>query len=372
MTRDNPEAEIIETRQPWPTQQLELDMKGRATYSPTPLSPYELMTVDDTGTRMSYFERSIRKFDALIDAKRAHEPEWLVAAVHTALMSLHADRCDRNYRAYQDHLRATEGWRLNDVAIDLMHKAKVGTATVYDLLRLHGMELKLPSIGLAKQSHPFDWDTKAMDNAVDDAISHYDKDAKWLGNDKHRRYAFYRTVPEDTIEARGLVIVRKRNVALLRASLTGARVLKRSSFVLRLDTELPENLQPLAQIFKPGDTPVVPGPSYMDGLIQNALEDGREDIAMTLMRRSSQLSSMKGFMPGYVDAVSQQLAALSTEIEDGIHDHAPWLTPIATSYYVRDGRAVLPMDARVEDISPKRYFEGALGNAALRSSTKLR
>jgi hypothetical protein len=292
---------------------LIFELDGRPEYAPTPLMPWNMRGPGDR----SYSALSHEKYQDLVDAQRANYPEWLAETVHTSLVTLHINRCAQNADAYA---------RIRDEPVpadarDILNRAKIGTATALELLELRDKMVGLLAIGLAKQSHPFAWKaTSKMETTIAKAVDTYDPSATWYGNGKGAipRYAFYR-VDDGGHEVHGLVFAEKRNIALVRKE---SVVVRRRSFVLRLDDELPEEA-----------------------------------------RAPHALQKLGRFVTGHhianeeKDTISSSLAQSSNAIQAGIEDKAPWLAPIATSYYVRPTKNPKPLDQRTtSEMAPYAHY----------------
>lgn len=310
-------------------QPLRLDLLKREVYSPTPLSPWELRAVDEHGVESSYYERSLKRFEELIDPYRDNYPKWLVTAVETSLMSLHSTRCDRNFGAYMEQQKQVPYNELSLEAQELMDAALTGRLTIAELLKLHGMDISLSSTELAKESHCFEWDISGMKKAVREGVEEAAPDAIWNTETASCRYAFYRVVLDEKQRPKGLVVVRKRNVAALEDKST---VVERSTYVIRFDDEeLPREFQELAEQLAARLPQDMPPDDLKESLINQLLAAGQEEKAREFLARTSNPE----FAPGYADNISEFLASEGDSIELGIHYRVGWLVPVATSYYVR-------------------------------------
>jgi hypothetical protein len=280
--------------QPRAARPLVFDDENRLPYAPTPLAAWELMGPD----KMPYHHRSLQKFEQLLSAHNS-QPAWLTDLVGTALMGLHTLRCEQNFLALTRHVEYVRNLSqsMTREQEDLVYEAKVGAATIPDLLRLKYAGVGFHALELAKQSHPFRWETNDMDTAVNTALSAFDSRIEWRTRGANVRYTFHRL--DNPHMPHGLLFSRKREVAMLNGAQRDKTVaVKRSGFVLRFDGELVTQEDVPAQIIKAGRFIVTHARS--------------------------------------IDEVSQQLASVGAVIEHGIAERAPWLAPTATSYYVRD------------------------------------
>lgn len=170
------------------------------------------------------------------------DTDWLHEFVQTNFISRFTGRQMRNYNSYCRRLQ-DDDTKLDQNDRAIVDKARAGAASPLELLQVREL-LGMGSIELARHSHPYIADDDIlndMSSSVHAAIEASGHDYT-PGNDAPRyrvRNSDVMTSPKNTFsshmnerEPRGLLITRKRNIALLDDD---TLIIERTSFVLRLD-----------------------------------------------------------------------------------------------------------------------------------------
>lgn len=215
-------------------------LTGREPHVATPLDAWRVSDADGT----SYVEASIRLAERrLADHEEASgivTPAWLKDFISISLNAAITKRCVQNTEVLHRHNKNQFAIE-NDDLKDVFERAKVGDASPAELIWLVTELPTIPSVELAKLSHPFDWQTSlAMDTVVNTSINELDPNARWRGRGANPRHKLMRATREDN--PRAIILTRKRDVASM---WNRTLVVKRSSLVLRFDDEVsvPRQLQ---------------------------------------------------------------------------------------------------------------------------------
>lgn len=190
-------------------------------------------------TPLEFNTRQPLVFDELCDRIESIAPGGTPAEVKDYVlkhfMSRFYRRQDRNHQSYED--RAVDIETLDQDSLMSLECALQGEETPSRLLEL-GKTLGMPSIELARLTHPFGTHMETLEemrDAVDYAVE--SKGGKLYRHDEFTTYgidgAHIRSNTADNIEA-GFLMKRKRVVGKLP---DGTVIMERSSFVLRIDED---------------------------------------------------------------------------------------------------------------------------------------